>query len=106
MNWMLLVCAGIFEICWAVGLKSSHGFTRPVPSLLTVAAMAVSLLLLSFSMRTLPLGTAYAVWTGIGAAGTVAAGMIFFGESVSILRILCLALILSGIAGLKILAQK
>lgn len=106
MNWIWLCIAGILEIFWAVGMKYSHGFTRLVPSLLTVAAMLASLGCLALAMRTLPLGTAYAVWTGIGTVGTVIVGMIFFGESTAILRILCLLLIVSGIVGLKLLSAK
>ena len=106
MNWIWLCIAGILEIFWAVGMKYSHGFTRLIPSLLTVAAMLASLGCLALAMRTLPLGTAYAVWTGIGTVGTVIVGMIFFGESTAILRILCLPLIVSGIVGLKLLSVK
>lgn len=106
MNWIWLYIAGILEIFWAVGMKYSHGFTRLIPSLLTVAAMLASLGCLALAMRTLPLGTAYAVWTGIGTVGTVIVGMIFFGESTAILRILCLLLIVSGIVGLKLLSVK
>ncbi len=106
MNWIWLCIAGILEIFWAVGMKYSHGFTRLIPSLLTVAAMLASLGCLALAMRTLPLGTAYAVWTGIGTVGTVIVGMIFFGESTAILRILCLLLIVSGIVGLKLLSAK
>ena len=86
MNWIWLYIAGILEIFWAVGMKYSHGFTRLIPSLLTVAAMLASLGCLALAMRTLPLGTAYAVWTGIGTVGTVIVGMIFFGESTAIDR--------------------
>ena len=106
MNWIWLCIAGILEIFWAVGMKYSHGFTRLIPSLLTAAAMLASLGCLALAMRTLPLGTAYAVWTGIGTVGTVIVGMIFFGESTAILRILCLLLIVSGIVGLKLLSAK
>ena len=106
MNWIWLCIAGILEIFWAVGMKYSHGFTRLGPSLRTVAAMLASLGCLALAMRTLPLGTAYAVWTGIGTVGTVIVGMIFFGESTAILRILCLLLIVSGIVGLKLLSVK
>lgn len=106
MNWIWLCIAGILEIFWTVGMKYSHGFTRLIPSLLTVAAMLASLGCLALAMRTLPLGTAYAVWTGIGTVGTVIVGMIFFGESTAILRILCLLLIVSGIVGLKLLSAK
>lgn len=106
MNWILLILAGLLEVCWATGLKTSHGFTRLYPSLLTITAMAASLALLGLAMRTLPLGTAYAVWTGIGTVGTILAGMICFGDSASLPRILCLILILSGIAGLKLISAK
>lgn len=105
MNWLLLTAAGLFEVCWAAGLKYSNGFTRLLPSLFTIATMGISFLLLALSMRTLPLGTAYAVWTGIGAVGTVIAGIFLFGESASLPRLLCLGLILSGIVGLKILTK-
>ncbi|WP_295806391.1 quaternary ammonium compound efflux SMR transporter SugE [uncultured Victivallis sp.] len=106
MNWIWLCIAGILEIFWAVGMKYSHGFTRLIPSLLTAAAMLASLGCLALAMRTLPLGTAYAVWTGIGTVGTVIVGMIFFGESTAVLRLLCLLLIVSGIVGLKLLSVK
>ena len=106
MNWVLLLVAGVLEIIWAVGMKHSHGFTRFWPSLITIICMITSFVLLSLAMRSIPLGTAYAVWTGIGAAGTVIFGMIFLGEPSSVLRILCLILILSGIIGLKLLGQK
>ncbi len=105
MNWIYLLLAGLFEVCWAVGLKYSHGFTRLWPSVFTAAAMALSVFLLALSVKTLPLGTAYAVWTGIGAVGTVIAGIILFHDSVSIPRILCLFLIACGIAGLKLLSK-
>lgn len=106
MNWFLLFVAGVLEIIWAIGMKHSHGFTRIWPSLITIVCMVASFILLSLAMRSIPLGTAYAVWTGIGAAGTVILGMLFFGEPSSVLRILCLVLILSGIIGLKLLGQK
>lgn len=105
MNWIYLVLAGMLEICWAIGLKSSNGFTRLYPAIFTIIAMAASVFLLAIAMRTLPLGTAYAVWTGIGALGTVVVGMVYFGESASILRLLCLSMIFCGIVGLKILAK-
>ena len=101
MPWLLLLLAGIAEIGWAVGLKYTHGFTRPLPTTLTVAAMAVSIVLLGLAVRNLPIGTAYAVWTGIGAAGTAVLGMVLFAEPASPLRILCLVLIVAGVAGLK-----
>lgn len=102
MNWVLLVIAGLFEIGWAVGLKYTEGFTRLWPTVATVAAMVVSIALLGIAMRELPVGTAYAVWTGIGAVGTVILGMVLFGDSASWPRMLSVALILTGIIGLKI----
>ena len=105
MNWIYLLLAGLFEVCWAVGLKYSHGFPRLWPSVFTAGAMALSVFLLALSVKTLPLGTAYAVWTGIGAVGTVIAGIILFHDSASIPRILCLILILCGITGLKLLSK-
>ena len=105
MNWLLLVLAGLLEVCWAVGLKSSHGFTRIYPSLFTLCTMIASLALLALAMRTLPLGTAYAVWTGIGAVDTAIIGMIFLNDPASTGRIVCLLLIISGIIGLKMLAE-
>lgn len=100
--WTLLFFAGLFEIGWALGLRFNESWTRLLPSLLTLAAMAVSLGLLSAALRGLPLGTAYAVWTGIGAAGTAVIGMLFLGETVSLLRIASLLLILIGLLGLKL----
>ena len=104
MAWTYLAVAGLFEIGWAVGLKYSNGFSKPVPSLLTLAAMAMSIWLLSVAMKTIPVGTAYAVWTGIGAVGVAILGMILFGESREILRITCLFLIIAGIIGLKLVS--
>ena len=104
MAWMLLLAAGLFEVGWAVGLKYTDGFTRLYPSLLTAASMAVSVILLAMAVRELPLGTAYAVWTGIGAAGTVFLGIMLFDEPATLLRLGCVALILGGIVGLKMLA--
>ena len=100
--WLLLVIAGLFEIAWAIGLKYTVGFTRPLPTVLTVAAMVISMGLLGITARQLPIGTAYAVWTGIGVFGTAVLGMVLFGESMATLRLLCLALILTGIVGLKL----
>lgn len=100
--WLALFAAGLFEVGWAVGLKYAQGFTRPLPSLLTVAAMAVSLYLLGVALRHLPLGTAYAVWTGIGAVGTALLGMLLFAESREAARLACIALIVAGIVGLKL----
>ena len=102
MAWVYLTVAGLFEIGWAIGLKYSHGFSRPVPSLLTVAAMAMSVWLLSIAMKSIPVGTAYAVWTGIGAIGVAVLGMVLFGESREIVRLVCLFLIIAGILGLKL----
>jgi quaternary ammonium compound-resistance protein SugE len=101
MDWFLLAAAGLFECAWAVGLKYSQGFTRLWPSALTLAAMAASVLLLAAAARRLPIGTAYAVWTGIGAVGTCLLGIFLFRESASPGRLLCIALILGGIVGLK-----
>lgn len=101
MSWFLLLLAGLFEIGWAVGLKYSEGFTRLWPSVATVAAMAASIALLGMAMRTLPLGTAYAVWVGIGAVGTAVAGMGLFGDAATPLRLMGLALIGCGILALK-----
>lgn len=104
MAWLYLTIAGVFEIGWAVGLKYSEGFSKPVPSLLTVVAMGLSIWLLSIAMRTIPVGTAYAVWTGIGAMGVALLGMVLFGESREFLRIACLFLIIAGIIGLKLVS--
>ncbi len=101
--WLILLIAGLCEVAWAVGLKYTEGFSRLGPSLATVAAMVVSVALLGWSLKTLPLGTAYAVWTGIGAVGTAILGMILFGESREAARLLCIVLIVAGIVGLKLL---
>lgn len=105
MHWMYLLIAGLFEISWAVGLKYSHGFTRLLPSILTVAGMVASFYFLSLALKNLPLGTAYAIWTGIGTVGTVVLGIILFKEPVTAMRILCILLIISGITGLKVLTH-
>lgn len=102
MNWLVLVLAGLFEIAWAVGLKYSEGFTRLWPSVGTIVAMLISLGLLGIAMKSLPLGTAYAVWVGVGAVGTAILGIILFGEPADALRLLSLGLILAGIVGLKL----
>ena len=102
MSWIILLLAGLFEVGWAVGLKYTDGFTRPLPTLLTVGAMIVSLALLGLAMKELPLGTAYAIWTGVGAVGTVIAGIILFGESMALLRLLSVGLIVAGLLGLKL----
>jgi len=103
MAWIVLLVAGILEIAWAVGLKYTEGFTRLWPSVATVSAMVVSMALLGLAVRTLPLGTAYAVWTGIGTVGTVLVGMWLFSEPASFVRLLCVFLIIGGIVGLKII---
>ena len=102
MAWVLLVIAGLCEVAWAIWLKYTEGFTRFVPSAATVAAMVVSVVLLGLAMRTLPVGTAYAVWTGIGAVGTVALGIVLFGEPATVARLVCVGLIVAGIVGLKV----
>ena len=104
MAWVYLTVAGLFEIGWAIGLKYSDGFSKPLPSFLTVVAMGFSLWLLAVAMKTIPVGTAYAVWTGIGAVGVAVLGMVLFGESREILRVLCLFLIIAGIVGLKVVS--
>ena len=101
MPWIQLMIAGILEIVWAIGMKYSAGFSRLWPSLITVAAALASFYYLSLALHTLPVGTAYAVWTGIGAVGTALLGILLFGESVSALRLLCILLIVGGILGLK-----
>lgn len=103
MTWFILLIAGLLEVAWAVGLKYTEGFTRLMPSLFTAAAMAGSVFLLGLAMRHLPLGTAYAVWTGIGTVGTAIAGMVMLGEPAGALRLGCIALIVAGILGLKLL---
>jgi quaternary ammonium compound-resistance protein SugE len=102
MGWIYLIGAGLLEIGWAIGLKYTQGFTRPVPTVLTVASMAVSLGLLGLALKTLPLGTAYAIWTGIGTVGTVILGIVLFGEAATAFRLACVGLILAGIVGLKL----
>ncbi len=102
MAWVVLVIAGLFEIGWAIGLKYTEGFTRPWPTAGTVAAMIVSVGLLGLAMRSLPVGTAYAVWTGIGAIGTVVLGIVLFKEPATVARLVCVGLILAGIVGLKL----
>ena len=100
-TWLLLMIAGVFEIIWATGLKYTEGFTRLWPSVGTLAAMAISMVLLAQALRTIPVGTGYAVWTGIGAAGTAIMGIVLFDESRHVLRLLCIGLIVAGIVGLK-----
>ncbi|QIT30860.1 quaternary ammonium compound efflux SMR transporter SugE [Raoultella terrigena] len=102
MSWLILFIAGLLEVVWAVGLKYTHGFSRLIPSAITIMAMVVSMALLSWAMKTLPVGTAYAVWTGIGAVGAAIAGIVLLGESASPMRIASLACIVIGIIGLKL----
>ncbi|KAF1030583.1 MAG: Quaternary ammonium compound-resistance protein SugE [Pseudomonas sp.] len=102
MSWIILFFAGLAEVGWAVGLKYTDGFSKPLPTALTIGAMVVSLGLLGLAMKELPLGTAYAIWTGVGAVGTVIAGIILFGESMALFRLASVALIIAGLIGLKI----
>lgn len=105
MEWLILLIAGLFEISWAIGLKYSHGFTQVIPSVLTVICMIASFYFLAFALKSLPLGTAYAVWTGIGTLGTVILGIILFKEPATAMRLFCIALIISGITGLKLITH-
>lgn len=105
MSWVILFIAGLFEIGWAVGLKYAHGFTRFWPSVWTIASMIISMYLLAIAAKGLPIGTAYAVWTGIGAAGTAVLGMFLFGEARDVLRIVCLVMIVGGVLGLKVFSK-
>ena len=105
MAWVVLVVAGLFEVVWAIGLKYTDGFTRLWPSVGTVAAMVASVVLLAWAMKTLPVGTAYAVWTGIGAVGTVILGIALFGEAATVARLACVGLIVAGIVGLKLVTE-
>jgi quaternary ammonium compound-resistance protein SugE len=101
MAWLYLFVAGLFEVGWAIGLKYTEGFSRLLPSVLTVASMALSMLLLGLALRDLPVGTAYAIWTGIGAVGTAALGIYLFSGPATALRLTCIGLIVAGIVGLK-----
>ena len=101
MSWIILFLAGLFEIAWAIGLKYSEGFTKLTPSIITIITMFISFYLLSLALKSLPLGTAYAVWVGIGTVGTVIAGIMLFGESMSLIRVISILFILIGIVGLK-----
>ncbi len=105
MQWLYLILAGIFEVGWALSLKYSQGFSKLYPSILTIAGMAASFYFLSLSLKNLPLGTAYAIWTGIGTVGTVVLGIILFQESLSAGRLVCIGLIVTGILGLKLAGQ-
>ena len=104
MEWVHLLIAGMFEISWAIGLKYSHGFSRLMPSVITVVCMVLSFYFLALALKHLPLGTAYAVWTGIGTLGTVVLGIILFKEPATALRLACIFLILTGITGLKLIS--
>ncbi len=105
MAWLVLLMAGVFEVVWAVGLKYAEGFTKPLASTVTVIGMVVSVGLLSIALKSIPLGTGYAVWTGIGAVGTALAGMMLFGESRATMRLVCMAMIVAGIVGLKLFSE-
>lgn len=105
MQWFYLILAGFFEVGWAVGLKFSDGFTKIIPSIFTVVTMAASLYFLSLSLKTLPLSSSYAIWTGIGTIGTVILGIIIFKEPISVVRIVCVLLIVAGIVGLKLVSS-
>ncbi|MDP3548552.1 MAG: quaternary ammonium compound efflux SMR transporter SugE [Phreatobacter sp.] len=106
MAWITLFVAGLFEIGWAIGLKYTDGFTRPLPTALTIASMFISIGLLGLALKTLPVGTAYAIWTGIGTVGTVALGIVLLGESANALRLACIGLIVVGILGLKVVSPE
>ena len=101
MSWIILFLAGLFEIAWAIGLKYSEGFTKLTPSIITIITMFISFYLLSLALKSLPLGTAYAIWVGIGTIGTVIAGIMLFGESMTLIRVISILFILIGIVGLK-----
>jgi quaternary ammonium compound-resistance protein SugE len=105
MHWTLLLIAAAFEVVWAVGLKSTHGFTRLLPSVVVISAMGVSMYLLALAARGLPIGTAYAVWTGIGAVGTATIGMLWLHEPANLARVICIAMIVGGVVGLKVFAR-
>lgn len=104
MAWFLLFLAGLLEIGWAVGLKYTDGFTRPIPTLLTVISMIASLGLLGLSLKTLPLGTAYAIWTGVGTLGTAVLGVILLEEAATVARLACIGMMVAGIVGLKLVS--
>ena len=102
MPWIILVLAGLFEVGWAIGLKYTEGFTKPLPTVGTLAAMAISLGLLGIAMKSLPVGTAYAIWVGVGAVGTVILGIVLFNEPMNPLRLVSVGLIVAGLVGLKL----
>lgn len=103
--WLYLFVAGCFEVVWALGLKYTEGFSKPVPSVITIGAMIASVWLLALALKSIPVGTGYAVWVGIGAVGTAIGGVILFGESKSFIRIACILLIVFGVIGLKVFSQ-
>ncbi|RXE87296.1 MULTISPECIES: DMT family transporter [Pseudoalteromonas] len=105
MSWLLLVFAGLLEVVWAIGLKFTGGFTKPVPSIITLVAMAASFYFLSVALRTLPLSVAYSVWVGIGMVGSIIVGIVYFKEPLSLFKLLSLLLIVMGIIGLKLFSQ-
>lgn len=105
MHWIILLIAGFFEISWAIGLKYSHGFSHIIPSVITIICMIASFYFLALALKSLPLGTAYAIWTGIGTLGTVILGIILFKEPLTAMRLVCIALIITGITGLKLLTH-
>ena len=102
MAWTLLIIAGLFDVAWAIGLKYTAGFTKLWPSVGTLAAMIISVYLLALALKSIPVGTGYAVWTGVGAVGTAMLGIVLFGEAASMARLMCIGLIIGGIAGLKL----
>ncbi len=104
MKWLLLIIAGLFEVGWAVGLKYSQGFTKIIPSIFTIVGMIASFYFLAAALKNIPLGTAYAIWTGIGTVGTVILGIVLFKEPVDLIRLICIGLIIIGIVGLKLVS--
>ena len=104
MKWLLLIIAGLFEVWWAIGLKYTEGFTKLMPSIVTIVGMIASFYFLSLSIKNIPLGTAYAIWTGIGTVGTIIFGIIVFKEPIDITRIICIVFIIVGIVGLKLVS--
>ncbi len=102
MSWLYLFLAGLFEVAWAIGLKYTEGFTRPLPTVFTIICILISLGLLGLALKSLPVGTAYAVWTGIGTVGTAILGIVLLGEAATVIRLACIGLILAGIIGLKL----
>jgi quaternary ammonium compound-resistance protein SugE len=106
MQWLFLIIAGVFEVAWAIGLKYSYGFTKLVPSVLTILGMIASFYFLSLAMKNIPLGTAYAIWTGIGTVGTGILGIILFNESINPIRLICIGFIVIGAIGLKLVSSQ